>query len=90
MSYLYFMIDLTTAFTINYKGQELEVQPHKAGSATVFVVKFQDGTVPLVVTRAHGERKPVFWTSIPEGRQKEAEVIGPMITAHYQELTAVQ
>lgn len=56
----------------------------------VFVIKFQDGTAPLVVTRAHGEKKPVFWTSIPEGRQKEADLIGPLIADHYRELTAKQ
>ncbi len=78
------MIDLTLAFTVNYKEQQFNIQPHKADGATVFIVKFQDATTPLVVTRANGEKNLVFWTSIPEGRQKEAEMIGPMIAEHYK------
>ena len=84
------MIDLSSLFTICFHGKEIDVKPHKAGGSMVFVIKFQDGTAPLVVTRAHGEKKPVFWTSIPEGRQKEADLIGPLIADHYRELTAKQ
>ena len=34
---------------------------------------------PLVLTRATGQDSDRFWTSIPQGRQKEAEEIGPLI-----------
>ena len=84
------MIDLKSPFTIEQGILKLNVQPHKTGDATVFVIQFSDRRQPLVITRARGENKPVFWTSIPEGRQEEAEKIGPMITAHYQGLIAVK
>lgn len=84
------MIDLKTPFQLNFQGQQLEVEPQKAGGSLVFIVRFSKGTQPLVITRAHGEKRPVFWTSIPEGRQREAEQIGPHITEHYQALAAAQ
>lgn len=80
------MIDLNTPFTIDQAGRTLKVTPRKAGGSTVFVIQFPDGNQPLAITKASGEKRPIFWTSIPEGRQKEAEQIGPMITAHYQGL----
>ena len=87
----YPMLDMTRKFELLYGSKKLEVTPVKAGGNYVFVVKFTDGTRhPLSLTRASGMDKPKFWTSIPEGRQKEAEAIGPFITAHYQEHAAVK
>jgi hypothetical protein len=82
------MIDLNKPFTISQAGQELQVQPRKTSRGVLFFIRFQDGRLPLVITRAHGEHKPVFWTSVPEGRQREAEQIGPAITAHYQAIVS--
>ncbi len=44
-----------------------------------FKVEFSSSREPIVVARAKGMDKPFFWTSIPEGRQKEAEGIGKLI-----------
>ena len=44
-----------------------------------FDVKFSSERQPIVVARAKGMEKPFFWTSIPEGRQKEAEGVGKLI-----------
>lgn len=82
------MIDLKFPFTIRHSGKSLKVTPRKAGGATVILIQFPDATQPLLVTRASGEKRPAFWTSIPEGRQKEAEHIGPMITSHYQQTSS--
>lgn len=79
------MIDLISPFTVKIGEKKLKITLRKAGGSTVFVAEFPDGNQPLVVTRANGEKNPVFWTSIPEGRQKEAEGVGPLITAHYKE-----
>lgn len=78
------MTGLKSSFTIDNGGQTLHIQPHKAGGITVFAVRFPDDRQPLVITLTRGEMLPASWTSIPEGRQTEAEEIGPLITAHYQ------
>ena len=44
-----------------------------------FRVSFSSGREPIVVARAKGADQPFFWTSIPEGRQKEAEGVGKLI-----------
>jgi hypothetical protein len=49
-----------------------------AGYVT-FHVKFSSNRRPLTIARAKGMDAPFFWTSIPEGRQKEAEGVGKLI-----------
>ncbi len=44
-----------------------------------FRVEFSSERQPIVVARAQGMDLPYFWTSIPEGRQKEAEGVGKLI-----------
>lgn len=44
-----------------------------------FRVTFSSDRSPIVVARAEGQKRPYFWTSIPEGRQKEAEGVGILI-----------
>jgi hypothetical protein len=44
-----------------------------------FRVTFTSSREPIIVARAEGEQRPFFWTSIPEGRQKEAEGVGKLI-----------
>ena len=44
-----------------------------------FQVTFSSSRAPIVVARAKGMDAPFFWTSIPEGRQKEAEGVGKLI-----------
>lgn len=80
------MIDMDSPFSIEQGSQSLHIRPRKVGGAIVFVVHFADQRLPLAITKASAENLPVFWTSIPEGRQNEAEQIGPLISAHYQQL----
>lgn len=47
-----------------------------------FRVVFSSSREPIVVARARGVERPFFWTSIPEGRQKEAEGVGKLIDAY--------
>jgi hypothetical protein len=44
-----------------------------------FHVKFSSDRRPITIARAKGMEAPFFWTSIPEGRQKEAEGVGKLI-----------
>jgi hypothetical protein len=44
-----------------------------------FKVWFSSKRKPITIARAKGMNAPFFWTSIPEGRQKEAEGVGKLI-----------
>lgn len=44
-----------------------------------FRVTFSSPREPIVIARAKGRDQPYFWTSIPEGRQKEAAGVGQLI-----------
>ena len=78
------MLDMQQVFTVSLFRKTLSAEPIKKGSSYVFMIVFLDGTPRLAITRAIREDQSKFWTSIPEGRQREAERIGPLIVAHYQ------
>jgi hypothetical protein len=46
---------------------------------TAFHVSFSSSRRPLIVARSKDSNEETFWTSIPEGRQKEAEGVGKLI-----------
>ena len=50
-----------------------------------FRVSFSSQREPIVIARGYGKEQAVFWTSIPEGRQKEAEGVGKLIEEHLRE-----
>jgi len=66
-------------FEFNFKEGMIRIQRHFVASQTIYRVVFSDKRSPLVVTRALTDNTSQWWTSIPEGRQKEAEEIGPSI-----------
>ncbi|MGN6265438.1 MAG: hypothetical protein ACTHM5_07170 [Ginsengibacter sp.] len=72
------------SFQLPYKDQTINVQRHSVGGTTVFRISFSDRRPPLVITRARHQNAFNFWTSIPEGRQTEAEEIGPLIAEFYE------
>ncbi len=49
---------------------------------TAFRVSFSSKRKPIVVARVKKESGLNFWTSIPEGRQKEAEGVGKLINEY--------
>lgn len=65
-------------FEITYQGKKEAVQVVKNGLTTIYVIKFTE-KVPLALNRATRFEGGFFWTSVPEGRQPEAEAIGPLI-----------
>ena len=66
-------------FTIQYKEQSLSVERMELAQMVIYRVSFPGKTAPLFVTRAMKDTDEKFWTSVPEGRQKEAEAIGQLI-----------
>lgn len=70
-------------FIINYKETDVEVEWLTINAVNVFRITV-NGKAPLNITRATKENGKKFWTSIPEGRQDEAEIFGPLIEAFYR------
>lgn len=71
-------------FEIRYKGVVMDVERLKLPGYVAFRVVFNSGRPPLVVARATDAGMAKFWTSIPEGRQKEAEGMGKLIEEYFQ------
>lgn len=83
-------MELSSPIQLLWRDKELTIIPKKVGVDWVYIVRFADRTPPLMLTVAMQEKGRHFWTSVPEGRQSEAEQIGPMITAYYKSLSAVK
>lgn len=62
------------AYGVTIMCQKLDVEEQVA-----FYVTFSSHRKPITVARAKFVTSPMTWTSIPEGRQKEAEGIGQLI-----------
>nr|WP_294991432.1 hypothetical protein [uncultured Sediminibacterium sp.] len=69
-------------FTFSHQGQTVQVYQKKVGRDIVYALYFQDGRQPLVLTLAKANEGGKFWTSVPEGRQAEAEVFGPLLASY--------
>ena len=67
------------AFELDFKDVKIRVQRHFVSHQTIYRIVFSDKRSQLVVTRALTDNAAHWWTSIPEGRQREAEEIGPLI-----------
>ena len=67
-------------FELDFEEGKIQVHRLLVGTQTIFRVIFSDKRQPLVVTRATHANAYKFWTSIPEGRQKEAEEVGALIS----------
>ncbi|MBC7948521.1 MAG: hypothetical protein H7Y42_11610 [Chitinophagaceae bacterium] len=76
-----------TNFEINLGESKASVQQHSVGGQVIFRVQFSNNRPPLVLHRAVNANESRFWTSIPEGRQREAEEIGKLISAHFKSRT---
>jgi len=69
-------------FEISHLGSKMQVERLKLPGHSAFRVTFQDGRKPLVLARASNSESTKFWTSIPEGRQKEADEVGGLIEGY--------
>lgn len=72
---------------LDYKEGKIQVRRHTIGNQVIFHVVFSNGNRPLVVTRASHSNAYKFWTSIPEGRQAEAEEVGQLISEYFKLFT---
>jgi hypothetical protein len=72
-------------FELNFKGEKIRVRRRTVSGRVIFGIQFSDRKKDLIITRATHADAYSFWTSIPEGRQKEAEQLGPLIAAHLKE-----
>lgn len=62
------------AYGVTITCQRLPIQKHIA-----YYVRFSSSRQPITIARAKFVDSNARWTSIPEGRQKEAEGIGALI-----------
>jgi hypothetical protein len=66
-------------FQITYGNTVLRIRPVDMPGRLAFYVSFSSERKPLLVVRAKDFNASSFWTSMPEGRQKEAEGVGKLI-----------
>jgi hypothetical protein len=72
-------------FELNFKDGKIRVQRHLVSNQTIHRIVFSDKRNLLVITRALTDNAVHWWTSIPEGRQREAEEIVPLIEKYLEE-----
>lgn len=70
-------------FEIEVQGKTLSVKVHTVDDRTVFQVDFPDRRQRLMLMRMKTYKGDKMWTSIPEGRMGEAQIIGPKIVAYF-------
>lgn len=78
------MIQPPENFELQLNGVTMKVHELDIPKYTAFRVVFSSPRSPLVVARSKDADKNTFWTSIPEGRQKEAEGVGKLIEEYFQ------
>jgi hypothetical protein len=73
------MREIELPFEILYKGKNVKVSEHSIDDKRVFRV-YLDKPLSITVGETRSEQK--FWTSVPQGRQLEAEETGKLIAAY--------
>lgn len=72
-------------FNVELNGQQVQVSDHTIRSARIFHIVYPGRKPSLNITIAEDTDGQKFWTSIPEGRQEEAEFAGKIIAAYIRE-----
>lgn len=62
-----------------YRGHKIVISKRKVGMSVVYYVSSSPEKKPLVITKAAQRSGKEFWTSVPQGMQREAEEIGQII-----------
>lgn len=75
-------MDDPKAFDMELNGQVVRVSDHTIKSARVFHIVYPDRKPALNITIAENSDGVRFWTSLPEGRQEEAEFAGKAVAAY--------
>ena len=76
------MREIEPPFEVEMEGRQISIAEHQVGPKRIFHIDFKGWKKPLVITVGLGLRDQKFWTSIPQGRQAEAEQIGKLIAEH--------
>ncbi len=71
--------DLEDSFTFEAYGVTLTCKRVDIPRVLAYRVVFSSKRDPIVITQAKSPDNSKFWTSIPEGRQQEAEGVGKLI-----------
>ena len=71
-------------FELKFNDCKIQISRHSIGAQVIFRIVFSDQRSPLVITRASHSNAFNFWTSVPEGRQKEAEEFGALISEYFK------
>lgn len=72
-------------FEVELNGQTVRVSDHTIRSARVFHIVYPGRKPDLNITIAENTEGVKFWTSLPEGRQEEAEFAGKIIASYIRE-----
>jgi hypothetical protein len=75
------MREIAPPFEIEYEGETVQVTEAEIRDRRIFHLAYTNGRKPLTITVARDNKDVKFWTSIPEGRQEEAEKAGKLIAA---------
>lgn len=76
------MREIEPPFELEYEGTRIKVAEHDIKDKRIFYIDFNGVRKPLTITVGLNRFDEKFWTSIPEGRQEEAEEIGKLIAGH--------
>ena len=71
-------------FEIDFNDGKINVSQHFIGAQSIYKIIFSDKRPPLVITRATHANANKFWTSIPEGRLRETEEVGNLISEYFK------
>lgn len=66
-------------FELQLNSVSMQVYELDIPKFSAFRIVFSSPRPQLIVARAKNAEKTNFWTSVPEGRQKEAEALGQLI-----------
>lgn len=69
-------------FELTFMEKTIIVSEHEVSGKRIFHIDFGREKKPLTITVGLNVKSEKFWTSIPQGRQKEAMEIGKLIAVH--------
>ncbi len=73
------MREIEPPFNIDYENTTARVTEAEIKNRRIFHIQFTGDKKPMAITVGRDNKDVKFWTSIPEGRQEEAEQVGKLI-----------
>ncbi len=72
------------SFELELNGVSMQVQEMDLPKHTAFRVVFSSKRPPIVMARYKDDAGNKLWTSVPEGRKKEAAGVGKLIDQYFE------